>query len=101
MRIIVTTEPPGIRLGEPAEFSSFAVSAPGALRDDLNAHLGSLGEFDGEHVWVDLDGLVSLAGTSGTDPEWRQGLDAMVRYAREHSFLSEDGGSIRAHVDWG
>lgn len=100
MRIVVTTDPDAVTLDEPDAFTSFAVVAPAGTADDLDDRLGPVGDFDGEHVWVDREALTGLAGTRATDPRWRDGLTAMVEYARSSGFLSDDGTAIRAHVEW-
>jgi hypothetical protein len=100
VRIVVTTDPDAVTLDQPDDFTSFAVLAPVGTADDLDGRLGPLGHYDGEHVWVDRGALAGLAGTRATDPEWSDGLTAMVDYARRRGFLSDDGTAIRAHVAW-
>jgi hypothetical protein len=100
VRIVVTTDPDAVTLDEPDEFGSFEVFAPAGTADHLDARLGPVGHYDGEHVWVDREALAVLAGTRATDPDWRNGLTAMVEYARDSGFLSDDGTAIRAHVAW-
>lgn len=100
MNIVVTPEPDGIALEEADDFRAFAVTAPRSLADDLAAHVRPVGRYDGEHVWVDREALAGLAGARADDPAWQEGLAAMVDFARDKGFLSEDGAAIRAHVEW-
>ena len=100
MQIVITTDPDAVILDEPDVFTSFAVTAPADATADLDARLGPIGTYDGEHVWVDREELAALAGPKATDPDWQSGLAAMVDYARKSGFLSEDGTAIRAHVEW-
>lgn len=100
MRIVLTTEPASSTLEEPDDFTAFSVAAPTGTADALDRALGPVGTYDGEHVWVERDALVDLAGESGADSAWRDGLAAMIDYARAKGFLSEDGTAIRAHVEW-
>lgn len=100
MQIVVTIDPDAVTLDEPDAFTSFAVTAPAAAAADLDAHLGPIGSYDGEYVWVDREELAALSGPKATDPDWQSGLAAMVDYARKSGFLSEDGTAIRAHVEW-
>jgi len=100
VQIVVTTDPDAVTLDEPDEFTSFAVAAPAGAGADLDARLGPIGRYDGEHVWVDREALIGLAGSKASDTGWRDGLAAMVDYARNSGFLSDDGTAIRAHVEW-
>ena len=100
MNIIVSTDPTAVTLDDADEFTSFAVTAGERSRDDLDTLLGTLGTFDGDHAWIDVEALAELAGRKGSDPDWRAGLAAMVDYARGAGFLSEDGTAVRAHVEW-
>lgn len=101
MRIIVTTDPDAVTLDEPDDFTSFAVVAPeGTPATAIDRILGPVGRGDGEHVWVDRDGLADLAGERAGNADWQAGLAAMIDYARSNGFLSDDGAAIRAHIDW-
>lgn len=100
MNIVLTGEPSGITLEHPDDFRAFAVTAPRALADDLATHVQPVGRYDGEHVWVDRQALVGLAGPRAEEAAWQEGLAAMVDFARDKGFLSEDGTAIRAHVEW-
>ena len=33
------------------------------------------------------------------DPAWTEGFAAMLRYAQQHGWLSEDGSEIKAHLE--
>ena len=51
-----------------------------------------------EHAWVPVQGLEQLAGERLTDPEWRQGFQTMLDYARQHGWVKD--GAVRAHIEW-
>jgi hypothetical protein len=58
------------------------------------------GEFlsDGAHVMIGVDALRRLA--EGRVPEgWDADFEKMLAYAREKGWLSEDGRSVRAHLE--
>jgi hypothetical protein len=56
------------------------------------------GRVDGEHAWITTEAVMALAGDAADDA-WQAGFDGMIDYARGHGFLSEDGTSIRAHLE--
>lgn len=61
------------------------------------ALLGSLGLMDGEHVWLDIEGLRSLSPLAG-DPEWVSGFDGVITYAQTKGWIDESGSRVRAHI---
>lgn len=61
--------------------------------------LGALAPGDGTHVLLDVDALRSLARTSATLEDWDGRFDAMIAYAGRQGWLSDDGRSVRAHVE--
>jgi hypothetical protein len=78
LRIDLGTAPPAIALLDAEDFGSFAAQVV----------LSS-------HTWIGPDTL-ELLGPQ--EPEWKQRLDAMIDYAREHGWTDENG-LIRAHVE--
>jgi hypothetical protein len=100
VRIIIAPETATVALEDPDDFTAFSVSAPADAEAALSDRLGALGDYDGHHAWVDREALADLAGERAADPAWREGLSAMVDYARAEGFLSEDESAIRAHVEW-
>lgn len=54
---------------------------------------------DGTHAWLYIERLRSAG--SGLGPGWAEGFDGMVGYARQQGWQSDDGRSVRAHVDNG
>jgi hypothetical protein len=51
------------------------------------------------HVWISPAEIERLAGDWAADPSWREGLERMLAYAREHGWVDERG-AVRAHVEW-
>lgn len=78
---------------------SVRAAGPGAL-----AALGALGtpSDDGAHVWLSIDAL-RAAGAAAVDEgerdSWTSGFDGMIAYASSKGWTSEDGRSVRAHVE--
>jgi hypothetical protein len=89
-----------VTLEDPADFRGFHVAVAGGDVDDerLGVVLTPHGRLDGEHAWISAEAVIALAGDAADD-EWRSGFDAMVAYARDKGFLSEDGTAIRAHLE--
>lgn len=75
------TVPPALALRETDDFKMFKV----VVRD-------------ADHVWVDLDQITALAAECADEPGWRDGLDGMVGYAKEHGYI-DDHGRMRGHVE--
>ena len=88
-------------LREPEDFTAFHISIDGArdaVRLEGAAHqLGRL--LDDDHVMVDREVLISMAGTRGEDPRWRASLQGMIDYASTKGWV-DDSGAIRTHVQW-
>ena len=89
-----------VTLVEPDDFFAFHVAVAGGDVDDdrLGPLLAPHGRVDGDHAWIDTGAVVALAGESA-EGAWHAGFEAMLEYARNQGFLSEDGGSIRAHLE--
>ena len=89
-----------LTLQEPSTFTAFHVVVAGGGVDDerLAGVLAPHGRLDEGHAWIDVDAVVTLAGDAADD-EWRSGFDAMVAYASDKGFLSDDGTAIRAHLE--
>lgn len=92
----------GVRVGDAGNLRGLAVRVEAGA--DATAGLVALGTPDpsGEHVWLRVDALRELAlGSVAPDEhdDWRDGFDAMITYARSKGWTSDDGRSVRAHVE--
>jgi hypothetical protein len=89
-----------VRLDEAGDFTGFHVAVAGGGPDDerLADLLAPYGRLDGDHAWIAVDAVVTLAGDEADDG-WRAGFDGMVAYAREKGFLDERGTAVRAHLE--
>lgn len=76
-----------------------AVKAHAVDDSHIQATLGAsgLGLLDGDHAWLQ----VSMLHAAGVDigAEWEQGFNGMIDYARSRGWVSEDGITVRAHVE--
>ncbi len=106
MQVVVdmTAAPASVALEEPADCGRFhvAVRGTGDAADLESALRGSaVGTVDGDgEALVDVAAVRRLAAGS-VDETWETDFAAMLDYARSKGWLSEDGASIRAHVEWG
>lgn len=95
------TQPASVWLDHPQDFRAFVVSIRNAGQlpaDSLPALVASFGRLeDDEHVFVDREALVGMAGRYGGDPGWLQGLAGMIAYATSKGWVDESG-AIRAHI---
>ena len=62
------------------------------------ALLGSLGLMDGDHVWLDIDGLRALSPLA-ENAEWGAGFDGVMAYAKTQGWMDAAGTRVRAHID--
>ena len=97
-------DPAAVVLGEPADCTRFHVAVrgigdAGTLDRALRAESVGTVDGDGEAV-VDVAAVRRLAAGS-VDASWDDDFAAMLGYARSKGWLSDDGGAIRAHVEWG
>ena len=93
-----------VALEEPADCGRFHVAVRGsgdasALDEALRTN--AVGEIDGDgEALVRVDAVRRLASGS-VDDTWEGDFTAMLGYARSKGWLSDDGATIRAHVEWG
>jgi len=48
-------------------------------------------------IWVAIDALQAMGPAS---EEWNSGFLAMIAAARPYGWVSDDGKSVRTHVEW-
>jgi hypothetical protein len=93
-----------VSLSEPADCGRFHVAVRGsgdAATLDRALRSNGVGSVDGDgEALVRVDAVRSMAAgaVGGT---WEDDFAAMLDYARSKGWLSDDGSSIRAHVEWG
>jgi hypothetical protein len=106
MQVVVDMagEPATVVLEEPADCGRFHVTARGGgdvgtLDTALRSTAVGTVDGDGEAL-VDVDAVRRLAAGS-VGETWETDFAAMLGYARSKGWLTKDGASIRAHVEWG
>ena len=93
---------PTVFLVEPSDCRSFDVVVHGSGDDEaLDQALAgaSVGWTEGTDALVTVAAVRRLAAGS-VGEGWESDLRAMLDYARSRGWLTEDGQSIRAHVEW-
>jgi hypothetical protein len=106
MQVVVDmgAEPASVELAEPADCARFPVTVQGdadaaALDRALRSNEVGMVDGDGEAM-VRVDAVRRLASGS-VGATWDGDFATMLDYARSKGWLSDDGASIRAHVEWG
>ncbi len=113
MQVVVDlrAEPAAVVLEDPADCGRFHVAVRGAadamagaagdaVALDRALRSDAVGSLDGDgEALVLVDAVRRLAAGSVGDT-WDDDFAAMLRYAGSKGWLSEDGASIRAHVEW-
>lgn len=89
-------------LADPENFRELSIVAPGGPAGaGVPEALAKLGRLEGDdHVFVDQERLIELAGARGRDPDWRKSFDGMIGFAQSHGWLADDG-AVRVHVEAG
>ncbi len=94
--------PPAVTLEEPDDCTRFDVVVHGTGDDDaLDRALAaaSVGRMEAGDALVTVAAVRRLASGSVGDG-WDEQFAAMLDYARGRGWLSDDGGVVRAHVEW-
>jgi hypothetical protein len=97
-------EPATVALVDPADCGRFPVAVRGggdAGTLDRALRSNEVGSVDGDgEAMVRVEAVRRLA-TGAVGETWEADFAAMLEYARSKGWLSDDGSSIRAHVEWG
>ena len=91
-----------IEIGDPLNFRKFSlkVAYPASAAEpvaDACKGLATLAEDN--HAWVDAQRLLDWPGLRD-DPQWGDGLRAMIEKARPYGWIAENPLRIKAHIDW-
>jgi len=97
--VLVTPAGSSTELLNPNAFQNFRVTidVQGATPYQVDHTLSRLGRKDGDHLWVQRQSLIELAGPLGTDPGWLASVAAMCEAVRRFGWIDDDG-RIRAHI---
>jgi len=97
-------EPATVTLEDPADCGRFHVAARGggdAGTLDVALRAAAVGSVDGDGEAVVHVEAVRRLAVGSVEEAWKGEFTAMLDYARSKGWLSDDGASIRAHVEWG
>ena len=86
----LTTTPPAVSLADPDDLKSFKVLARAANPEPegLGRALEGVGRLaeDGD-AFIDVEALRRLAGDRAEDPQWMEGFEGMLAYARSKGWM--------------
>lgn len=97
MIVVIDGASKHVRLDDADNLKALSVRLESCEPADADAILGALGTVDGEHVWLDIAGLVSLS-PHAADEQWRADFDGTMAYARSKGWVDEAGERVRAHI---
>ncbi len=97
MIVVVDGASNRVSLTEADNLKALSVRLQDCAATDADAILGALGRLDGEHVWLDIAGLLSLS-LHAADAQWRSDFDATMNYARSKGWVDPAGTHVRAHL---
>lgn len=75
-----------------------SVESPGHVADMQLGPMCAVAEVD-DHVWVDVVALRRAGAAESADQSFGDRFDAMIAYAAEHDWLSDDRSRVLAHVE--
>ena len=78
---------------EPDNLRALSIQAHG------EPDLDTLGSLEGTHAWVVIDELRRAARATGVPAGWDAQFDDMIAYAATKGWISEDGSSVRVHIE--
>lgn len=98
---VEVSPPDGAAVKDQENLRELAVRAGGLVEQDVAHALAAagLGTVDTGHAWLDVAQL--RAGGAAQPAQWAEGFDGMISFAQSRGWLSDDGGSVRAHIDYG
>ena len=70
-----------------------------AAVDGVLGDAGRIDPQDDDHALLSVDWVRAAAGAKA-GPGWGERFDALLDHAREKGSLSDDGGTIRVHVEY-
>jgi hypothetical protein len=83
----------------PEDFTALNVVVDGD-RDEVLRRLGRVGVTgDGEHVWIPVELLRTLAGCA-VNSDWEASLTGMIAYALSRGWYDERREAVRAHLEY-
>jgi hypothetical protein len=86
---------------DPENLRELAVRAFGLAEPDVAQALAAagLGAVDAGYAWLEVAQL--RASGTAQPPQWAEEFDGMIAFAKSCGWISEDGRSVRAHIDFG
>lgn len=96
MRVIVDAE---VWIEDPANLTELAVVSDLSVEEIATAlRAAALGDAVGDHAWLHCAALEEQGALLVDDPQWRQGFQGMLEYARRKGWMDDRGEAVRAHI---
>lgn len=99
--IIAITPSGSLDFREKDDFKGFkiVVEKPGATDAEIAAALKDVATMDGsDHAWVLQAALKNWNGEPQS-VDWIAAFDAMLEKVKKYGYVSDDGASVRAHLE--
>jgi hypothetical protein len=97
--VYVQVTPSEVTLEDPSNLKQFHVSVRGGAVDVGAALVSSgFGRMDGNDAMISVQAVRRAAAGRVAD-EWATSFESMLDFARTKGWMSDDGRSIRAHVE--
>jgi glucan phosphorylase len=96
-----TDEVPGVEVKDVDDLARLHVAVGAVTDEEADAALRSagLGRLADDTAWLDVAALRSAAEPQASAEGWAKEWDGMVEQARTNGWASEDGASLKAHVE--
>jgi hypothetical protein len=88
---------------DPQDLRRLHVEAPasGQGRLQISPAIGEVIDDGSGDVWIVIEWIGRRVTETGeVSPQWPDELSAMIEFARGKGWLSDDGRSVRGHVEW-
>jgi hypothetical protein len=96
-----TDEVPEVQVADVDDLARLHVAVGAVTDEEADAALreAGLGRLEDGTAWLDVAALRSAAESRATADGWAQQWDGMVEQARTQGWVSDDGASLKAHVE--
>jgi hypothetical protein len=96
-----TDEVPGVEVKDVDDLARLHVAVGAVTDEEADGALrgAGLGRLEQDTAWLDVAALRAAAESQATTDGWAQQWEGLVEQARTKGWASDDGTSLRAHVE--
>jgi hypothetical protein len=96
-----TDEVPGVEVKDVDDLARLHVAVGAVTDEEADAALrtAGLGRLEDDTAWLDVAALRAAAEPQSTADSWGRAWEGMVEQARAKGWASEDGASLKAHLE--